>query len=332
MNRLCCCTALILNVLIFVQVSLAESIKPAPRPPVLLIQPCDPSKTTLLNAIKQTKHSIFITMYGLTDHDILKALIAAKHRGVTISILLESHPYKASDENTYAIQQLRKNHITIYTTPNTFHFVHQKTLILDKQTAYILTGNLTYHGLKKQRNFIYITHNPVIIDTLYGLFICDTQARIPCPTPDDDSVISPMNSSSKLYKLIASSHHQVEIYAQELSDWNIAHELVEQHRQQHVRIRILLAKHHSTYQMAVIHYLLSHGIQVNWLIKPYQHAKAMIIDQNTALIGSMNLSKNAIHHNREYMVIIHFNRVVDQLAQQFSADWKQSSQVTLTHK
>src|SRR5438445_5240498 len=72
----------------------------------LIIEP-DAGRAPLLNAIQNAKSSIDLVMYGFTDEAFINALIQAKNTGKKISVLLESHPYKAEDENTRAIRQLR---------------------------------------------------------------------------------------------------------------------------------------------------------------------------------------------------------------------------------
>src|SRR5437763_8266247 len=94
----------------------------------LIIEP-DAGRAPILSAIQHAKSSIALVMYGMTDEHFTKALIDAKNQGKLVQILLESEPYKASDENNNAKQKLQSAHVDLRWPDKQFKLTHQKTFL-----------------------------------------------------------------------------------------------------------------------------------------------------------------------------------------------------------
>src|SRR4051812_1009992 len=100
----------------------------------LIIEP-NAGREPLLSAIKNAKSSIDVVMYGLTDESFTQALINAKNSGKNVQVLLEPQPYKAADENTAAITQLKNFQMNLREPDPKFKLTHQKTLLFDHNEA-----------------------------------------------------------------------------------------------------------------------------------------------------------------------------------------------------
>lgn len=72
-----------------------------------------------------------------------------------------------------------------------------------------------------------------------------------------------------------------------------------------VRVRLVgsPADPDDTYFIAGAEELKRAGAEVRYLPSPYVHAKVIVKDQKEALLGSLNLSANSIHANRELSVL-----------------------------
>lgn len=66
------------------------------------------------------------------------------------------------------------------------------------------------------------------------------------------------------------------------------------------------------------------NIQVHWGSNkfPYTHQKSIIIDNNKAIIMTMNLSGKAFTTNREYAIIDYNKRDIADIKKLFNADWR----------
>ena len=57
--------------------------------------------------------------------------------------------------------------------------------------------------------------------------------------------------------------------------------------------------------------------------KPLLHAKAVIIDDNKAFVGSFNFTKNSLENNREVGIFIKEKSILE-LVNSFQEDWGKS--------
>ena len=88
----------------------------------LLVQP-DDGRTLVLNALKAAKKSIDLTIYEISDPQIMSALQAAKARGATVRVIYNWYSFPADmqqREITPAIQKLTKAGIQCKQAPRTW--------------------------------------------------------------------------------------------------------------------------------------------------------------------------------------------------------------------
>jgi cardiolipin synthase A/B len=69
------------------------------------------------------------------------------------------------------------------------------------------------------------------------------------------------------------------------------------------------------------------GVAVREDPRLYMHAKILIVDGQTAFVGSENISSQSLDRNREVGIIIADSSVINTLQQTFQADWGDSQSV-----
>lgn len=280
---------------------------------------------SIITAIESAKHTIQITLYGFTDKKIAAALIKKQSEGINVQLLIEDEPYNASGENLSIVKQLKKAGIAIHYTASTFSFTHQKTLIIDHQRAMILTGNFTYSGVYRQRNFTVTTNDIATIENLNRLFEADWNHTDFSPLKNTALITSPENSWPALHGLIKNSHYQLDIYALELADKRIIHALLKQKS----KIRIIISR--STKIVDKNKWCQQQHIEVRRLGSVEQHAKALLSDYGKsnalAYVGSANLTYTSLSKNREVGVLFSDHTALSQLHKTFEQDWKHSRSI-----
>src|SRR3984957_20322862 len=92
------------------------------------------------SAIKGARHSIDVTMYEFADTTAEQDLAAAAKRGVRVHVILDR---REQSENAAAYSYLRSHRVTVTWSSPSYHYTHQKTLIVDGAEAVIMTANLT---------------------------------------------------------------------------------------------------------------------------------------------------------------------------------------------
>ncbi len=287
----------------------------------LIIEP-DAGRAPLLNAIQQTQSNIDLAMYGFTDEAFLRALITAKNNHKKINVLLEPHPYQADDENNKAIRQLRAANIDLQFPDKKFQLIHQKTFIFDNNTAIVMTFNLTNSSFTRERNFALIINNPDEVQEIQNVFNADF-AQKNATTINNNLVWSPDNSREKIMKLIQSAHTNIEMYAQDISDYNVIGALAHAARQG-ISVKILLSANPNKMHSGKFRYLQKAGVVIQNSHSLYIHAKVMIIDHQRAMLGSINFTAPSLDKNRELSVMTIDPQVITPLENTFNHDWNTS--------
>lgn len=281
----------------------------------LIIEP-DMGRFPILKTLDQAKSSIDLVMYGLTDKELIQALINAKKNGKSVKVLIEPSPYKNEKENEPAIQALRKANIDFHYANPAYKLTHQKTLITDHKNALIMTFNLTRSAFLKTRNFAVLIDNPDSVKEIENTFEADWDLKK--PNVSNSSLLwSPDNSRTRLLQLIESAQKSIEIYAQDISDYETIGALAKAARHG-VNIKIVTS---STKHQSKMEYLQRAGIIIHQSKQFYIHAKVMIIDHKLALVGSMNLTKPSIDSNRELSVITQNKSIINELENTFNHDF-----------
>lgn len=292
----------------------------------LIIEP-NMGRQPLLSAIHQAHTSIELVMYGFTDEQLINALIRQHARGCIVKIILEGKPYRAESENTKALRKLRAAHIPVKTKIKLMQLIHQKTLIIDHHKAYIMTFNFTHSTFKRMRNFAVMVNDPTRVNQIMLMFDADWQQRATHNTLPD-LLYSPDNSRAGLINLIQHAQQSIDIYAQNYNDYQLMR-VLKQSAQNGVHIRILSA---AKPKQKLAAYLQQAGIQLKESKQYYIHAKVFLIDNKEVVAGSINLTKNALDHNRELSIVSHDSTVVNVLKNIFAQDWQHAQSTPLYFK
>jgi len=280
----------------------------------LIIEP-DMGRAPILERISGAKHTIHLMMYGLTDKTLLDALIKQKERGRTVQIILEKTPYKAINENVKAIAALKHANVALQGSIPNIRLIHQKTLITDGQEAMVMTFNFTNSAFKNDRNFALVVDDAKTVKEIAAVFAADWN-HVTYTDHPDNLLYSPDDSRTKLLGLIRDAKKSIKIYAQSLTDYQITGALADRARQG-VEVSILSSNRMKPKAQA---YLMRAGVKLHHSKHRYIHAKVMIFDDESAIVGSINLTPASIDTNRELSVITRDKSVVNQLAAQFAKD------------
>jgi cardiolipin synthase len=290
----------------------------------LIVEP-DMGRAPLLAEIKQAQHSVDVVMYGLTDDSFIDALINASHHK-NVRVLLQHYPYINTDENLKAITELQAANVTLHWPDDKFKLTHQKTLLFDGHSALVLTFNLTHTSFTKERNFGLLITDPTLVSKIQQVFNADWEHQN-IDVHDPDLVFSPDNSREQLLQLINNAHSSIEMYAEGLSDYDIVGALARAARRG-VDVAILTSTYHDKKPGKQFMFLGRTGVKIHFSHAYIIHAKVIIIDDDHALLGSINFTRQSINGNRELSVIIHDKKIVNQLSQYFATDWGNHDKVS----
>jgi cardiolipin synthase len=309
----------------------------------LIVQP-DDGRTLVLNALNAAQKSVDLTIYELSDPQIMAALTAAQKRNVTVRVLYNWYSFPPDMQQrdiTPAIQQLTAAGIQCKQAPRNFEVTHEKAFVIDNSTAIIMSFNLTSEYFSDTRDFGIITTFPAEVAEIQGVFSADWNGT-PIVPNTASLVWSPVNSRIKLTALINNAKATLDIYCEEAEDPGTLGAMVAA-AERGVAVRFMAAvlsgqgKINGNAQG--ITYM--QGGHVNAVCKSftftaqgtqyqmYIHAKMVLADYGTpnaqAYIGSENFSCVSLDDNRECGIIVAEPAILQRLKSIYESDWAQPS-------
>ncbi|GLV56990.1 hypothetical protein KDH_38290 [Dictyobacter sp. S3.2.2.5] len=294
----------------------------------LYIEP-DAGEKVITNAISGAKKSVWLEIYLLTDKKVINALEDAAHRHVDVRVMLEVHPYgNGSVSPQQTLEKLRAAGIKTQATSPDFALTHEKGMVIDGQTAYIMTSNFTNAALGNSkytlnREYGIIDSNAQDVKSVQNIFTADWN-RQPFKLNNSRLVVSPLNSHSTFLSLIGSAQKSISIEAEEMQDSKVEQALTTAARRG-VKIQVVLPDSSSNdSNQEGITTIKKGGAQVKQDKRLYMHAKIIIVDQHKAFVGSENISTASLDKNRELGIVVSDASVINALSQTFQSDWQAS--------
>ena len=259
----------------------------------------------------------------------------AVHRAGIVQVMLEQHPYgSGSVSPTQTLDRLKAAGVKAQATNPAFALTHEKGMVIDGNTAYIMTANFTLSALgggsyTKNREYGIIDTNAQDVQAVTTIFNADWNRRTP-QIHDPNLVVSPVNSRTAFTSLINSAHKTLLIEAEEMQDSSIEQAIVNA-GQHGVKVQIILPSPGSSSSgdsnSNGIRAISHPGIQIEEDPHLYMHAKIIIVDGQRAFVGSENISTASLEQNRELGILVSDQNVLGTLQQTFQQDWNASHNI-----
>ncbi|QBD78311.1 hypothetical protein EPA93_20830 [Ktedonosporobacter rubrisoli] len=289
----------------------------------------------IVNAISAAKSSVQLEIYLLTDRSVIKALEEDAHRGINVSVMLEPHPYGGGPSPQRTLDELSAAGVKTKPTSSSFSLTHEKGMIIDNATVYIMTANFTLSALggsrsTTNREYGIIDTNQQDVQAVVAIFQADWN-RTTAHFNDSNLVVSPINSRSTFESLINGAHKSLLIEAEEMQDQDIEQAIVNAAKHG-VQVQVIMPQPRSTSEgdgsgdsnSQGITVISQGGAHVKEDPHLYMHAKIMVVDGQKAFVGSENISTASLDKNRELGILISDQGVLNTLTQTFQQDWGES--------
>jgi phosphatidylserine/phosphatidylglycerophosphate/cardiolipin synthase-like enzyme len=298
----------------------------------LYVEP-DDGESVITNAINDAHKSIWLEMYLLTDKKVISALESAAHRGLDVRVMIETHPYgSGSISPTETLDKLQAAGIQTASTNPQFALTHEKGMVIDGQTAYIMTSNFTQAALGASkytlnREYGIIDSNSNDVQEVQNIFQADWNRQTP-QLNNNNLVVSPVNARASLTDLINGAKKTLLIEAEEMQDSSLEQALTAAEKRG-VQVQVILPQGKSQEgsndnNASGINTIKNSGVQVKQDTKLYMHAKIIVADGSKAFVGSENISTASLEKNRELGIILTDSTVINKLQQTFQQDWNDS--------
>lgn len=271
-------------------------------PPRLYSNQCQRDlRLTLLEAIHQAKESIHLVMFGLSDGPILSAIAQKAKQGLSIDLYYDP---KGSPRIDLLIEKAHVHPIA------NRGLMHQKILIIDHETVFIGSANMTTSSLRMHDNLT------------IGFMNRKAAAFLEEKTPHDSGYIKATvggqeleiwllpdprgHALSDLRKKIRSANRSIRIALFTYTHPALIEEVITAHRKG-IEVTVIIDMHSGLGASAKgiqqmhkegVPILISQGVQL-------MHHKFLWIDEKTLLTGSANWTKSAFYKNSDCFIALH---------------------------
>lgn len=288
----------------------------------------DDGESVITGAIKGASKSVWLEMYILSDRNVIRALEEAANNGLDVRVMLEPHPF-GSGSVSRTLDELKAAGVKAqYSSPD-FALTHEKGMILDGATAYIMTSNFSRSALgdagsgsTRNREYGIIDSNAQDVQAVMAIFTADWN-QTPAQFNDANLVVSPVNSRGAFMSIIGSAQHTLLVEAEEMNDNGIEQALFSA-ASRGVQIEIILpapsgsSGDSNSQGIAAIR---QNNIRVREDPQLYMHAKIIVADGVKAFVGSENISTQSLDKNRELGILVSDAAVLSKLQSTFQTDW-----------
>ncbi|MBV9603414.1 MAG: hypothetical protein JOZ87_42135 [Chloroflexi bacterium] len=286
-----------------------------------LITEPDDGMSWIYGLMSSATSSLDVSMYELVDPQAEAMLAADAERGVSVRVVLDGNQERKS--NTPAYQELSAHGITVHWAPSQFYASHEKAMVIDGQSALIMTGNLTSRYYPNTRDFAVVDTVTADVAAIEQVFDADFNG-VDVVTPAGGSLVWSPGSQGPLVAAVESAQTTVTVENEELSDPAIVQALV---RAEQRGVAVTLTMTYQKEWAPAFNTLSAAGASVATYTgeRPiYIHAKVIDVDAGTdhawLLVGSQNFTQTSLDRNRELEVVIDDPAITDPVAATLAAD------------
>ena len=272
----------------------------------LIVQPED-GVVAVVNGIRSAKKSLDMPIFRLDHIEIDKAIKSAVKRGVIVRTLI-AHTAGGGEKGLRKLEQrLLATGATVSRTADNLLRYHNKLMIVDGRTLYVLGFNYTHLDIDRSRSFGVVTSQRRLVQEAMKLFEADFNRKDYSPG-NKSLVVSPENARTELAALLKGAKKQLLIYEMRITDNSM--------------IRILKERAKAGVEIRILGKLEKKDLSA--LVERYPgklHARVIIADGRKAFVGSQSLRRLELDDRREVGVIFTDQGAVKQLVSVFESDW-----------
>ncbi len=272
----------------------------------VIVQPGDGIEL-LLSGIKSAKKSIEIVIFRIDQRELEVALEEAVVRGVAVQALI-AYTNREGEKRLRKLElRLLAAGVTVSRTADDLVRYHDKFMIIDRSTLYLMAFNLTHADINRSRSFGVVTKARQFVQEAVKLFEADT-ARQPYTAGLDNFIVSPVNAREQLVDFLSGAREQLLIYDNQLADMQM--------------IRLLQSRAKAGVEIKIIGRVGKRGVGLaaRKLQGMRLHTRTIIRDGRQAFIGSQSLRKQELDARREVGIIFRDSKAVSRLLTTFEVD------------
>jgi cardiolipin synthase A/B len=300
----------------------------------LIVLPDDSAKP-IVDAINEAKKSLRVKMFVFSDPSLLKAVIAAKKRGVDVRIMLNPSRRSGKAENQHSRKLLIKGGIDVKDSNPAFGMTHEKSMVVDDENAFVKSLNWETKNLTETRDYAIVTSHKHEVREIIECFEADWKRKEFDAGKDAHLIWCTGNGRERIAQAIDDARHSIFLQNERYQDAVIIERLVRA-ACRGVKVHVMarpphkLSKDKLTEGVGGLRTMDDVGIKVHKLKHLKLHAKMLLIDRSRVIVGSINLAPGSFDSRRELAIDARDEAVVDRMIKVVHHDWKHSHPLDLT--
>jgi len=300
----------------------------------LIVLP-DDSATPILDAIGGASRTLRVKMFAFSDTALLKALTAAKQRGVKVRVMLNLARRDGEHDNDATAKALERAGIDVKDANPAFALTHEKSMVVDDAVAFVKSLNWTTRNLTETRDYAVATTRRRDVAEVIECFEADWRRQTFDPPAKNHLVWCPGPGRERICEFIDSARHRLFVQNERFQDTVIVERLVRA-AQRGVKVDVMARPPHTLKRDKLVEgvgglrIMDDVGIKVHKLKQLKLHGKVLLADGAAAIVGSINFAAGSLDGRRELAIEVHDEDVVERLHKVVHHDWEHSHPLDLS--
>lgn len=294
----------------------------------MIIEP-DDGLNPVREFIESAQNSLLIKQFTFTEESLIQAVIDRKNAGVDVRVMLNAARSGGDRANDETFEAFQNAGVAVRWSNPKFYVTHEKSIVVDEKAALVATFNLMIKYFTLTRDYGVITHEPDHVKQIVEVFNADwNELEWDC-SAWEGLLWSNSNSRYHMAQFIDTAQKSLHIQHPKYVDAVIL-ERIAAAADRGVKVHILCGGKHGISDwdildtFASLRTLKRFGVKVHKQKNLRVHAKLIIVDDEHALVGSMNIDRSAFDLRRELGIMVDDLPTVARLQEVFQYDWDTS--------
>jgi len=294
----------------------------------------DDSAKPILEAIASASKSLRVKMFVFSDPGLLKAVIAARRRGVKVRVILNSARRSGEADNEDARKKLTRAGVEVADGNPAFDLTHEKSMVLDDSTAFVKSLNWATRNLTGTRDYAVVTSYGREVREIVDCFDADWNRQRFAPAADSSLIWCP-GGRQRIARFIDEARRTLFVQNERYQDPILIERMVRA-AGRGVKIHVMARPPHTLKKEKLLEgiggmrILDDVGIKIHKLKRLKLHGKVLLADEVAAIVGSINLAPGSLDGRRELAIEVRDDQVVERVQRIARHDWKHSHAIDLS--
>jgi cardiolipin synthase len=300
----------------------------------LIVLPDDSAKP-ILAAIDGASRTLRVKMFVFSDPGLLKAVIAAKRRGVKVRVMLNPTRRSGEHDNDATRKALELVDIDVKDANPAFDLTHEKSMVVDDETAFVKSLNWATRNLTQTRDYAVVTTGGHDVAEIIECFEADWHRQAFGPRDKSHLVWCPGPGRDRICRFIDDARHRLFVQNERFQDMVIIERLIRAKRRG-VKVDVVARPPHTLKQDKLVEgvgglrIMDDVGIKIHKLRHLKLHGKMLLADGVAAIVGSINFAAGSLDGRRELAIEVRDGSIVDRLHKVARHDWEHSHALDLS--